>query len=153
MNGLESLANVFGVEPDQRVLSHLGTVDGLKKFISIQESPYHGLNFCQGTVSEMLEDPGKEIFGVIQYFGSRKKIFNVHFRNIRGGFLNFKETFIDDGDVDMLKALRVYKEIGYDGMMMPDHVPYHSDDPGGSQAFAFAYGYIRALIQAADQLG
>ena len=49
---------------------------------------------------------------MIRYFGSRGKIFNVHFRNIRGGFLNFQETFIDDGDVDMLKAMRVYKEVG-----------------------------------------
>ena len=101
-----------------------GRVDGLKRFVSITESPYHGLNFCQGTVSEMLEKPGEQIFDVIRYFGTRKKIFNVHFRNIAGGFLNFRETFIDDGDVDMLKAMRVYKEVGYDGMMMPDHVPH-----------------------------
>ena len=53
----------------------LGTVDGLKKFLSIQESPYHGLNFCQGTLAENLRDPGKEILDVIRYFGSRKKIF------------------------------------------------------------------------------
>ena len=65
----------------------LGSVDGLKRFVSIKESPYHGLNFCQGTVSEMLQNPGEEIFDVIRYFGRRKKIFNVHFRNIRGGFL------------------------------------------------------------------
>ena len=38
----------------------MGTVDGLKKFISMHESEYHGLNFCQGTVSEMLENPGEE---------------------------------------------------------------------------------------------
>ena len=61
---------------------------------------------------------------MIRYFGSRKKIFSVHFRNIEGGFLNFRETFIDNGSVDMLKAMRVYKEVGYDGMMMPDHVPH-----------------------------
>ena len=72
----------------------------------------------------MLEKPGEQIFDVIRYFGTRSKIFNVHFRNIAGGFLNFRETFIDDGDVDMLKAMRVYKEVGYDGMMMPDHVPH-----------------------------
>ncbi len=101
----------------------LGSPDGLKKFVSIKESPYHGLNFCQGTVSEQLEKPGEQIFDVIRYFGSRKKIFSVHFRNIEGGFLNFRETFIDNGSVDMLKAMRVYKEVGYDGMMMPDHVP------------------------------
>jgi mannonate dehydratase len=126
----------------------LGSVEGLKRFVSIAESPYHGLNFCQGTVSEMLEKPGEQIFDVIRYFGTRGKIFNVHFRNIAGGFLNFRETFIDDGDVDMLKAMRVYKEIGYDGMMMPDHVPTIAGDAEGLQGFAFAFGYIKALIAA-----
>ncbi len=126
----------------------LGSVEGLKKFVSIKENPYHGLNFCQGTVAEMLQKPGEEIFDVIRYFGSRKKIFNVHFRNIRGGFLSFQETFIDDGDVDMLKAMRVYKEVGFDGMMMPDHVPKIQGDANSYQGFAFAFGYIKALIAA-----
>jgi mannonate dehydratase len=124
----------------------LGSVDGLKRFVSIAENPYHGLNFCQGTVSEMLEKPGEQIFDVIRYFGTRGKIFNVHFRNIAGGFLNFRETFIDDGDVDMLQAMRVYKEVGYDGMMMPDHVPAIEGDANSLQGFAFAFGYIKALI-------
>jgi len=126
----------------------LGSVEGLKRFVSIAESPYHGLNFCQGTVAEMLAKPGAEIFDVVRHFGARGKIFNVHFRNISGGFLNFRETFIDDGDVDMLKAMRVYKEIGYDGMMMPDHVPAIEGDTNGLQGFAFAFGYIKALIAA-----
>jgi len=128
----------------------LGSVDGLKRFIEINPSPYHGLNFCQGTVSEMLKDPNREILEVIRYFGSRKKIFNVHFRNIHGGFLNFQETFPDCGDVDMRAALKVYQEVGYDGMLMPDHVPMIEGDAGGRQAFAFAYGYIRGLMQAID---
>ena len=126
----------------------LGSVDGLKRFIEIDPSPYHGLNFCQGTISEMLERPGEQIFDVIRYFGTRKKIFNVHFRNIRGGFLEFQETFIDDGDVDMLRALRTYKEVGYDGMLMPDHVPSVAGDARGAQGFAFAFGYIKALLAA-----
>jgi hypothetical protein len=65
-----------------------------------------------------------------------------------GGFLNFRETFIDDGDVDMLRAMRVYKEGEYHGMMMPDHVPSIQKDTGGPQAFAFTSGYIKALIAA-----
>ena len=128
----------------QRVL---GSVDGLKRFVDIMPSKYHGLNFCQGTVAEMLKDPGKEIYDVIRYFGSRGKIFNVHFRNIKGGYLNFQETFPDDGDVDMIQALRVYQEVGYDGMIMPDHAPQIDGDANGAQAFAFAFGYIQALIQ------
>ena len=101
----------------------LGTVNGLKKFVSIKESPYHGLNFCQGTVSEMLQDPGKEIYDVIRYFGSRKKIFNVHFRNIRGHRDEFVETYPDEGDVDFVKAIQTYREVGYPYLLMPDHVP------------------------------
>ena len=126
----------------------LGSVEGLKRFVETAPSPYHGLNFCQGTVAEMLENPGKEIYDVIRDFGKRGKIFNVHFRNIRGGLGKFEETFPDDGDVDMLQALRVYKEVGYDGMVMPDHAPTIDGDAGQAQAFAFAFGYIRGLIQA-----
>jgi mannonate dehydratase len=127
----------------------LGTVDGLKKFVSIQESPYHGLNFCQGTVSEMLENPREQIFDVIRYFGTRKKLFNVHFRNIRGHRNNFVEVFPDEGDIDFVKAIQVYKEVGYQYMLMPDHVPLAADnaDPHSLQSFAFCYGYIRGLIQ------
>jgi mannonate dehydratase len=128
----------------------LGSIDGLKRFVELSPSPYHGLNFCQGTIFEMLPDPRNQIADVIRYFGTRKKIFNVHFRNIHGGFLNFQETFPDVGDVDMLEALRVYKEVGYDGMLMPDHVPEIEGDVGGRQAFAFAFGYIRGLMQAID---
>src|SRR5262249_38350701 len=56
----------------------LGSVEGLRRFIDITPSPYHGLNFCQGTISEMLENPEQEIFDVIRYFGTKGKIFNVH---------------------------------------------------------------------------
>ena len=137
----------------QGVDSVLGTVEGLKKFITINESPYHGLNFCQGTVCEMLADPGKEIYDVIRYFGSRHKIFNVHFRNIRGHRDDFVEVYPDEGDIDFVKAMQVYKEVGYPYMMMPDHVPQASADPAGLQSFAYCYGYIRALMQSADRLG
>jgi mannonate dehydratase len=124
----------------------LGTVEGLKRFVAIAPSPYHGLNFCQGTIAQMLNDPAKEIFDIIRWFGSRKKILNVHFRNIHGRRDDFEERYPDDGDIDMRKAVQVYREVGYDGLLMPDHVPKHPDDPDERQAYAFCYGYIRGLI-------
>ena len=125
----------------------LGSPAGLKKFVAMHEGPYHGLNFCQGTVSEMLQDPNREIHDIIRYFGTRKKIFNVHFRNIRGKFGDFQETFPDVGSVNMIDAIRTYQEVKYSHMLMPDHVPEIPGDKGGAQAFAFAFGYIQALIQ------
>jgi mannonate dehydratase len=120
-----------GMPPEgyQGVNRVLGTIDGLKKFISIHE-----------------------IYDVIRYFGSRNKIFNVHFRNIRGHRNEFLEVYPDEGDVNFVKAIQVYKEVGYPYMLMPDHVPVAPNDPNGLQSFAFCYGYIRALIQSVDSM-
>jgi mannonate dehydratase len=126
----------------------LGTVEGLKRFVSMHDSPYHGLNFCQGTVAVMLDDPVHEIFDVIRWFGERGKLFNVHFRNVRGRRLDFMETFPDEGDMDMARSLATYREVGYPYMLMPDHVPRIAGrDPSGV-AFAYCYGYIQGLIDA-----
>ncbi len=105
----------------QGVHAVLSTVEGLKKFVSIKESPYHGLNFCQGTLAEMLVDPAREIYEHIKYFADRKKIFMVHFRNIWGNRLEFAEVAVDEGVVDMARAMKVYRDSGYDGPILPDH--------------------------------
>jgi mannonate dehydratase len=140
----------------------LGTVEGLKRFVSIQDSPYHGLNFCQGTICEMLDDPKSQVFDVIRWFGERKKIFNVHFRNIKGHRGDFvAECFPDDGDIDLPATVEVYREVGYDGMLMPDHIPRMTPlgrtpdqlHAAENESFVFAYGYIRGLIQMAGRGG
>jgi len=140
----------YGVEY-RGVARVLGMVDGFKKLIDLYDSPYNGLNFCLGCMSESLEDPSADAYDVIRYFGERKKIFNVHFRNIKGGLNNFVEVFPDEGDVNMLKALRTFKKVGYEYMIMPDHVPGISGPEAGRVGFAFTYGYINALLQAIDE--
>jgi len=129
----------------------LGTVAGLKRFVEIEASPYHGLNFCVGTVAEMLEKPRTEIHEVIRYFGERGKIFNIHYRNIRGVRDDFCETYPDDGDLDMVAVARTLHSVGYQYMVMPDHMPHHADDPDSLQAFAYGYGYIKGVLQSLEQ--
>lgn len=126
----------------------LGSAEGLKRFVQTCESPYHGLNFCQGTIAESMVNPREEIGDVIRWFGSRGKIFNVHFRNIKGGRFSFTEEFPDAGDMDMAESFRIYKEVGVDCMIMPDHVPHIDGQAPFETAFAFCFGYIIALFQA-----
>jgi mannonate dehydratase len=121
----------------------LGSLEGMKRLIEIVPSSANGLNFCQGTVAEM----GVDVIETIRYFGSRGKIHHVHFRNIKGSVPRFDESFIDDGDVDMLEALRTYKEVGYTGTIMPDHWPgVVGDSP--LIGHAHALGYLKALMDA-----
>jgi mannonate dehydratase len=131
--------------------------EGLKRFVELADSPYHGFNFCCGTASEGLDKPGEELYEIVRYFGERGKLFNIHFRNIRGGLHNFQEVWPDEGDVDMYKVAQVLRDVGYPYMLMPDHAPHHPDDaspPGVSgrvrQAWAFQFGYIIALLQAVN---
>jgi mannonate dehydratase len=131
----------------QGVSRVLGTVDGLRKFVSLHESPWHGLNFCLGTVAEMLADPGRELPPIVREFGQKRKIVNIHFRNIRGNRDDFREVYPDEGDVNLVEIARTLKDVGYEGMLMPDHVPSHPDDPHGLQAFAFAIGHIKGILQ------
>lgn len=127
----------------------VGSADGIRKLLALSPSRNHGLNFCQGTVAEMFKEPGKNMIPVIEEFASTGRIFMVHFRNIRGGYLDFQEVFPDEGDVDMFQAVQAYQRGGYAGPLCPDHVPVSEIDAGRERFMSFALGYTRGLLQAA----
>ena len=133
-------------------------MEGLTRFSELVDSDYHGFNFCCGVASEGLEDPGRELYDIVRRFGQRRKLFNIHFRNIKGGLHDFQEVWPDEGDVDMHEVARVLHEVGYPYMLMPDHAPGHPDDPSPPgvsgrvrQAWAFQFGYITAMVQAVSK--
>jgi mannonate dehydratase len=89
----------------------------------------------------------------IRYFGSRKKIFHVHFRNVAGTADNFNETFPDEGETDMVEAMKAYVEVGYDGTMAPDHViRMAGDSDWGHRYWAYAIGHMKALKRAVEKM-
>ena len=127
----------------------VGSLDGMRRLLDLApESPSLGLNFCQGTIAEMATDPNATVLEAIRTFGARQRIFMVHFRNINGGYLDFREAFPDEGVLDMPACLRAYRAAGYDGILCPDHVPLSDVDVGRERFFAFALGYTRGLLQA-----
>jgi mannonate dehydratase len=123
---------------------------GIKRFAELYDSPYHGFNLCLGSTAEGLKDPNAEIHPIIKYLGGRKQIFNIHLRNIKGGWDHFMEVYPDNGDMDFHQVVRTLRDVGYPYMLCPDHVPEHADPAARDQAFAFAYGYIKAMVQAVN---
>jgi mannonate dehydratase len=120
--------------------------EGIKRFAQLYDSPAHGFNLCLGTVASGLKDPKTEILPIIKWVGDRKQIFNVHLRNIKGGWNDFQEVYPDNGDMDFAQIIKALKNVGYNGMVMPDHIPHHEDPASSLQGRAFAFGYIKALI-------
>jgi len=126
----------------------LGGAEGFKRLIETCPSDYHGLNLCLGCMAESVEDPPNEVPEIIRYFGERRKIHLIHFRNIFGGRTNFQEVWPDEGVMNMRRLMQTLKEVGYPHMVVPDHAPGHPAAGSFEQSFAFQFGYIRAMLQA-----
>ena len=124
--------------------------EAIKRYEAIDDSPYNGFQLCLGTTAEGLKNPSTEILPIVEYLVRRGKIHQIHMRNIRGGLHDFEEVFPDEGVLDFFAILRILRDTQFAGSICPDHMPRHPDDPGGLQAFAFGYGYIKALIQAVN---
>jgi mannonate dehydratase len=156
------VAEEFGVKlalhPDDPPVESLGGIarlfrgfEGFRRgVLEIAPSPNHGLDFCMGCWSEM----GKGVIEPIEYFGSRGKIFYVHFRDVQGVVPKFQECFIGEGNVSTVEAMRALKRVGFTGFFIDDHVPHMVDDSDfGHRGRAHATGYILGLLAAIDALG
>ena len=142
-------------DPPAPVLRGIGrtmiSVEGYQRVLDAVPSPYNGLEFCQGTVTEFADVGGARLPDVIRHFGAQGKIFFAHFRNLKGKFPKFDETFQDDGDVDQYEAVKAYLEVGFQGPIRPDHTPRIAGDANGHVGMAYSVGYLRALIQAVER--
>lgn len=125
------------------------SVENYQRLIDLVPSPVNGITMCQGNFTLMTND----LPSVIRDFGRQKKIFFVHFRDVQGTPEKFEETWHDIGKTDMLACMRAYREIGFEGVLRPDHVPTvegDSNENAGYSSFGrlYAIGYIRGLRQA-----
>jgi mannonate dehydratase len=124
----------------------VSTLDQYERIFSMAPSQSNAMLFCQGCVTEMEHD---DVYEGIRRIGAQGRIVYVHFRNVKGTGKYFEEVFCDEGDVDMLKAMQIYKDVGFEGPFMMDHTPQIPGDDAMSRAgHALATGYIRACIQA-----
>ncbi|MCB0686991.1 MAG: mannonate dehydratase [Saprospiraceae bacterium] len=119
-----------------------------EKLLEINDSPNSGFEFCMGTIQEMQEG---DIYALLDKYSARQKIGYIHFRNVVGKVPNYREAFVDEGDIDMIKALRILRKNQYSGVLIPDHTPEMSTAAPWHTGMAFALGYMRGAMQALER--
>jgi mannonate dehydratase len=123
----------------------LGSVDGLRRVCETVKSPANGITFDTGVTREM----GYDVIENIRWFGQRDQINHVHFRNVlmKVPRQKYTETFIDEGDNDMMACLRALHATGYPRLLHPDHVPEFPADVGQHGGWGYAVGQIKGMMR------
>src|SRR5215831_1150273 len=126
--------------------------DGIRRADElVGRSKYWGLTFCVGTWSEGGDKMGKDVFGMIEDFGTHGKIFAVHFRNVSSPLPRFHETFQDDGYLDMYQVMKAFRKVRCTASLIPDHYPALAGDTNHRLADAYCIAYMRALLRRANE--
>lgn len=147
----------IGIHPDDPPVYPLGgvprcifgTFEGYRRALEIADSPNVGVCLCVGCWLEGGAEMGADVVEAIRFFGRQRKLFKVHFRNVSNPLPQpWRETFIDDGYMDMHRVMQALREVEYDGCIIPDHIP---GMVGGHHAgLAYSIAYMRALVQAVN---
>lgn len=120
------------------------TPDGYERVLGLSPSPSNTMEFCIGTLAEMADG---DIYEIVDRYSRTGRIGYIHFRNVRGRVPNYWETFVDDGDTDMIRVLRILHTNGYNGVLIPDHTPAMTCDAPWHAGMAYALGYMRAALK------
>ena len=108
-----------------------------------------------GTLAEMsaalgARDGFVDFYDMVDRYSATGRIGYIHFRNVKGQVPEYEEVFVDEGDVDMIRALRVLHKNNFDGVLIPDHTPAMSCAAPWHAGKAFALGYMKAAIRMID---
>ena len=148
----EELGVLIGIHPDDPPVPMLSGVphcifssfEGYRRALEIADSPNVGICLCVGCWLEGGPLMGRGVLETIRYFGEQGKIFKVHFRNVDAPLPHFVETFVDNGYTDMRPVMVALQEVGFNGVMIPDHVPQIGNN--SQIAMAYTIGYMQALL-------
>ncbi len=111
--------------------------------IDIDPSPSNQLEFCLGTLAEMTEG---DIYEATDCYTKQNRVAYIHFRNVKGKVPHYKETFIDEGDIDMRKIIGILRKNNFEGVLIPDHTPQMSCSAPWHAGMAYAMGFMKAAM-------
>jgi mannonate dehydratase len=116
-----------------------------QRLLDMRPSRANALEFCLGTTAEMTEG---DVYDATERYSKQGKLAYVHFRNVHGKVPTYHETFVDDGDIDMIRVLRILKANQFTGVLIPDHTPQMNCGAPWHAGMAYALGYMKGALQA-----
>jgi mannonate dehydratase len=114
------------------------------RLLAIRESESNKLEFCLGSLAET---PDGSLYDAVDKYSAANRIAYVHFRNVTGRVPHYTETFADDGDIDLLRVMRILRSNDFDGVVIPDHAPLMSCNAPWHAGMAFAMGFMSAALK------
>lgn len=118
------------------------------RILDAKPSPSNALELCLGTVAEMTEGC---VYDTVDRYTRSNAVAYIHLRNVAGKVPHYRETFIDEGDIDVLRVLGILKRNNYSGLIIPDHAPQMSCSAPWHAGMAFAMGYLQAGLRAVGE--
>lgn len=114
-----------------------------QRLIDINPSPANQLELCLGTLAEMTEG---DLYQALDAYTRQNRVAYIHLRNISGKVPYYRETFIDEGDIDMSEVIRILRNNDFSGVIIPDHTPQMTCTAPWHAGMAHALGYIKGLL-------
>jgi mannonate dehydratase len=147
----EEAGVVLAAHPDDPPLAHVRGQPRLvwqptlyQKLIDLKPSRCNALEFCVGTIAEMKDG---DVYEAVDSYSAQQRLGYVHLRNVRGKVPVYQETFIDDGDVDVLRVLEILRKNNFTGVVIPDHAPQMSCAAPWHAGMAYALGFLQAGLK------
>lgn len=144
----EEAGVVMALHPDDPPMPFLRNTPRLvyqpelyQKVLDLVPSPSNAIDFCMGSIQEMTHG---NIYDALEQYASQGKIAYTHVRNVRGKVPKYTEVFVDDGDINIAKALEILKKNDFKGVMIPDHTPQITCDDSWHAGMAYALGFIKS---------
>ena len=144
----------LALHPDDPPLEKLGMVEriminyeNIKKAINLVDSKNLGVTMCQATYCMM----GEDLYRIIPELSD--KIFFVHFRNAVGDKYKFRETFHDNGIIEMADIMKLYQQCNVNVPIRVDHVPLMAGEKQETAGYTalgrlYAIGYLKGILEA-----
>ncbi len=124
-----------------------------QRLIDLAPSRNNALELCVGTIAEMSEG---DVYEAVDRYSRQGRIAYLHLRNVTGKVPRYRETFIDEGDVDMLRILTILNRNKFDGVIIPDHTPQMTCAAPWHAGMAHTLGYLlaaKAVIESSQRYG